>query len=74
MIVNRVGDVGLALAISAIFLSFKTVDYVTVFALIPCVIDTTFSIFFFDFDRLTIISFLLFFGALGKSAQIGLHI
>jgi NADH:ubiquinone oxidoreductase subunit 5 (subunit L)/multisubunit Na+/H+ antiporter MnhA subunit len=74
MLVNRVGDLGLTLAICCIFATFKTVDYLCVFALVPCVIDSTFNFLFFTCDKLTVIAFLLFFGALGKSAQIGLHI
>lgn len=60
MLVNRVGDVGLALGISAIFLTFKSVDYTIVFALTPCVIDTSFNFLSFELDRLTVISLLLF--------------
>jgi NADH:ubiquinone oxidoreductase subunit 5 (subunit L)/multisubunit Na+/H+ antiporter MnhA subunit len=60
MVVNRVGDVGLALGIATIFLTFKTVDYLTVFALTPSFVNTTFSFLCFDFDRLTVISLLLF--------------
>lgn len=74
MLVNRVGDLGLALGICAILLTFKTVDYSTVFALVPCAVDTSFTFFSFDFDRLTVIALLLFWGAMGKSAQIGFHI
>jgi len=74
MLVNRLGDLGLALGISAIFLTFKSVDYLVVFALAPNAINESFSFLSFEVDRLTIIAFLLFWGALGKSAQIGLHI
>jgi NADH:ubiquinone oxidoreductase subunit 5 (subunit L)/multisubunit Na+/H+ antiporter MnhA subunit len=74
MLVNRVGDLGLALGISSIFLTFKSVDYTIVFALTPLVINECFTIFSFEVDRLTVIAFLLFWGALGKSAQVGLHI
>lgn len=74
MIVNRVGDLGLVLAICAIFLTFKSVDYAVIFGLLPTVVNQTFTFLGFDFDRFTIISFLLFWGAVGKSAQIGLHI
>lgn len=73
MVVNRVGDLGLALAICSVFITFKSIDYLTVFALVPSVIDTTFCFLSFDFDKLTVISLLLFWGALGKSAQLGLH-
>jgi len=74
MLVNRVGDIGLALGICITFLTFKSVDYVTVFALVPIVIDKKFSFLGFNFDVLSIISFLLFWGVLGKSAQCGLHV
>jgi len=74
MVINRIADVGLALGISIIFLTFNSVDYALIFALAPKAINTNFSFLCFDIDKLTIISFLLFFGALGKSAQIGLHI
>lgn len=74
MLANRVGDFGIALAIACIFLTFKTLDYLTVFALTPCVLDNYFSLFSIYVDRLTVISFFLFWGVTGKSAQIGLHI
>ena len=60
MLVNRVGDLGLALGIAAVFLTFKTVDYATVFALTPCAVNTSSSFLSFEFDRLTVISLLLF--------------
>jgi len=60
MLVNRVGDLGLALAISAIFLTFKSVDYLIVFGLTPLVINETFTFFSFELDRLTVIGFFLF--------------
>jgi NADH:ubiquinone oxidoreductase subunit 5 (subunit L)/multisubunit Na+/H+ antiporter MnhA subunit len=60
MVVNRVGDLGLALAICSVFITFKSIDYLTVFALVPSVIDTTFCFLSFDFDKLTVISLLLF--------------
>jgi len=60
MLVNRVGDIGLALGICLVFLTFKSVDYGVVFALVPCVLDKTVTFLGFDFHALTIISFLLF--------------
>lgn len=74
MLINRIGDLGLAIGICAIFLTFKTLDYVVVFAMTPKAINCNFNFLCFDFDRLTLISFLLFWGAIGKSAQIGLHV
>jgi len=60
MLVNRVGDVGLALGICICFLSFKSVDYATAFALVPSVFDKTITFFCFDLNALDVLSFLLF--------------
>ena len=70
---NRVGDFGFSLGIFAIFMVFNTVSFDTVFAEAPNYVGT--SIVFLDFsvDTLTAICLLLFIGAMGKSAQLGLH-
>ena len=73
MLVNRVGDFGLALGIMALFYVFKTVDFMTVFACAPHAAGTSFLFCNFEFDALTCICILLFVGAVGKSAQLGLH-
>lgn len=39
MLVNRVGDLGLSLGICAVFLTFKSVDYLVVFSLIPFAVN-----------------------------------
>jgi len=73
MILNRIGDFGLVLGILIIFVEFKAVDYATVFAIIPTFTDKLFNFLSFDFDLISIICFFLFIGAVGKSAQLGLH-
>nr|YP_009449531.1 NADH dehydrogenase subunit 5 [Cymbomonas tetramitiformis]ANA57075.1 NADH dehydrogenase subunit 5 [Cymbomonas tetramitiformis] len=75
MLVNKVGDFGLALGIMTIFLTFKTVDYTTVFACASSIYEKKelFSFFSVKIDLLTLISLLLFVGVVGKSSQIGLH-
>jgi NADH-ubiquinone oxidoreductase chain 5 len=73
MLVNRIGDFGLALGIFAIYINFHSVEYATVFASIPQALDKKFLFLGFEFDVLNICSLLLFVGAVGKSAQIGLH-
>ena len=73
MVVNRIGDLGLILGISFIFLTYKSLDYAVVFALSSCVLNSQFLFLSFDLDRLTVITTLLFIGVMGKSAQIGLH-
>jgi len=73
MLVNRVGDFGLALGIMAIFHIFKAVDFETVFACASFFQEHSFLFFHFEIHTLTCISLLLFIGAIGKSAQLGLH-
>ena len=73
MLVNRVGDFGLALGIFGIFALFQSVDYATVFATAHYARDSSFTFCTFEFDSLTTLCLLLFVGAVGKSAQLGLH-
>jgi len=73
MVMNRIGDFGLVLGILLIFMSYKAVDYATVFALSPTISGTSVNFLNLQFDTLTIIGFFLFIGAIGKSAQLGLH-
>ena len=72
-IVNRVGDFGFALGIMAIFVVFRTIDFDTAFAAAPDVAGQTLAFLGVEFDTLTLITMLLFIGAMGKSAQLGLH-
>ena len=60
MLMNRVGDFGLALGIMGVFLVFKTVDYTTVFVLAPYFQDTSFIFLGFEVPLLTTICILLF--------------
>lgn len=73
MIVNRIGDFGISLAIVFIFTVFYTFDFSLIFLLSPIIVNETFILFSYEFNKLTIITILLFIGSVGKSAQIGLH-
>lgn len=73
MVLNRIGDFGLVLGILIIFVKYKAVDYATVFAITPFFVEDTFVFLNTDFKLIDIIGFLLFVGAVGKSAQLGLH-
>jgi NADH-quinone oxidoreductase subunit L len=73
MIINRIGDFGLALGIFTIFFVFNSLEYSTVFALAPSFYDSKIIFLNYELDTLTIICIFLFIGAVGKSAQIGLH-
>ena len=73
MLVNRVGDFGLALGVLALFYVFKTTDFASIFPCVPLIATQKFIFCTFEFDALTCICLLLFVGAIGKSAQLGLH-
>ncbi len=72
-IVNRVGDFGFALGIFGIFYVFKTLDFDAVFKAAPAMVGHTMHFGSWDVDILTLLCLLLFVGAMGKSAQLGLH-
>ena len=72
-IVNRVGDLGLAIGIFIIFLLFGTLNFEKVFTLVPEFNKTELSIFGGEFNAITLICVFLFIGAMGKSAQFLLH-
>ena len=73
MVINRIGDVGLALGVFSLFIIFKTCDYSVVFSLVPYMLGSRYNLLGFEVDSLSAIGLLLFVGAIGKSAQIGLH-
>ncbi len=72
-IVNRVGDFGLALGIMSIFVIFGSIEFQNIFANPEQYSDATMNFFGFEFHALTVACLLLFMGAVGKSAQLGLH-
>jgi proton-translocating NADH-quinone oxidoreductase chain L len=73
MILNRIGDFGLVVGILIVFVEYQAVDYATVFAVTPTLTGKVYHFLGFDFDLISIICFFLFIGAVGKSAQLGLH-
>lgn len=73
-VTNRVGDVGLALGIMTIFLMFGSVKFDTVFAALEGGTDTILPFLWMEFNAIELIAFLLFIGAMGKSAQFVLHV
>jgi NADH-quinone oxidoreductase subunit L len=72
-LVNRVGDFGLIIAIALIYLTFGSVNFADVFAAVPQHLNASFTLLGAEFNTITTIAILLFVGAMGKSAQIGLH-
>ncbi len=74
-IVNRVGDFGFLLGMAAVLLTYHSLDYTKVFALIPETAHQTITLFAgHTWSIITVIGLLLFVGAMGKSAQIPLHV
>jgi NADH-quinone oxidoreductase subunit L len=74
-LVNRVGDFGFILGIAAVLFWFGTLDYATVFANAPTIAGLTVPVFSgHEWSVATLICICLFIGAMGKSAQVPLHV
>jgi NADH-ubiquinone oxidoreductase chain 5 len=73
MLINRIGDFFLLLGIFAIYLLFESIDYDILLSQVILITNYKISIGFTKFFILDFICFCLFFGAMGKSAQFGLH-
>ncbi|MCP1375979.1 NADH-quinone oxidoreductase subunit L [Dyella lutea] len=74
-LVNRVGDFGFLLGISAVLYFLGTLDYATAFAGADSLVGKTLTITQgMHWDAPTVICVLLFIGAMGKSAQVPLHV
>lgn len=73
MIINRIADLAFTVGVLAIFYTFQTVEFSVVFGLAPYFVNSTILFGNIAVSPLVLISLLLFLGAMGKSAQIGLH-
>jgi NADH-quinone oxidoreductase subunit L len=73
-IVNRFGDFGFGLGVIMVFLTFGTLHYAPVFGSVQGIVGRTVYILGYELDLITLIALLLFCGAVGKSAQIPLHV
>jgi NADH-quinone oxidoreductase subunit L len=74
-LVNRVGDFGFLLGIAAVLMYFNSLDYATVFANVGDHAQTTITIFGNEpWSLMSVICICLFIGAMGKSAQVPLHV
>ena len=72
-VVNRVGDFGFALGIVGCYLLFDSIQFDVIFAAAPQMVEQTMGFLWMEFPALEVLCFLLFIGAMGKSAQLGLH-
>lgn len=73
-IVNRFGDFGFGIGVIMIFLTLGSLHYTDIFSNMGSLTGQTINIFGYNFDLITLIALLLFCGAVGKSAQIPLHV
>jgi NADH-quinone oxidoreductase subunit L len=74
-LVNRVGDFGFILGIAAVAMYTNSLDYAEVFKLAPGLADTQISLISdTEWSLMTVICICLFIGAMGKSAQVPLHV
>ncbi len=72
-LVNRIGDVGFALGIFALYYLVDSINFSDIFAAAPKIAETQLSFLWTDWNAANLIAVLLFFGAMGKSAQLFLH-
>ena len=73
-VTNRVGDFGYALGIMAIFAVFGSVSFDSVFSDVEGMSALSWSFLGMEYNAIELIAFLLFIGAMGKSAQFFLHV
>jgi NADH-quinone oxidoreductase subunit L len=73
-VVNRVGDVGFALGIAAVFVLFGSVEFDTIFAAAPEQQHVVWKLAGIEMRAVELACVLMFIGAMGKSAQLGLHV
>ncbi|PWL34880.1 MAG: NADH-quinone oxidoreductase subunit L, partial [Marivita sp. XM-24bin2] len=72
-VVNRVGDFGFALGIFALFFLVDSIRFDDIFAAAPTLAETQLTFLWTEWNAANLIAFLLFIGAMGKSAQLILH-
>ena len=72
-VVNRVGDFGFALGIFGLFYLTDSIRFDDVFAAAPMLAETQLHFLWTEWNAANLLAFLLFVGAMGKSAQLLLH-
>ena len=72
-VVNRIGDFGYAIGIAGIFFVFGSISFDNIFEQVESFKDYRITFLSINFPTLDLLCFLLFIGAMGKSAQLGLH-
>ena len=72
-VVNRVGDFAFLLGIFALYMLTDSIRFDDIFAAAPDLAEQTVTFLWNDWNAANLIAFLLFLGAMGKSAQLFLH-
>ena len=72
-VVNRVGDFGFLLGILGLYFLTDSVDFDVIFDSVPMIAETQLSFLWTEWNAANLLAFLLFVGAMGKSAQLLLH-
>lgn len=73
MLVNRVSDFAIVLGLLILFIHFKSVEYSSVFTVLPLITKITFNFINTDYNVIDLVCLFIFIGAMGKSAQLFLH-
>ncbi|NCW67805.1 MAG: NADH-quinone oxidoreductase subunit L, partial [Marivivens sp.] len=72
-VVNRVGDFGFALGIFGLYMLTDSIQFDVIFDNAPHLAETQLHFLWSDWNAANLLAFLLFVGAMGKSAQLILH-
>jgi NADH-quinone oxidoreductase subunit L len=73
-VVNRVADLPFAVGLALIFFKFGSIEFATIFPAVAQHANDTYTLFGSTYPAIEVIGFLLFIGAMGKSAQLGFHV
>jgi NADH-quinone oxidoreductase subunit L len=73
-VVNRIADLPFAVGLALIFFKFGSIEFATIFPAVAQHGADTYALFGTSFSAVEVIGFLLFIGAMGKSAQLGFHV
>jgi NADH-quinone oxidoreductase subunit L len=73
-VVNRVADLPFAVGLALIFFKFGSLEFASIFPAVAQHANDTYNLFGGTFSAIEVMGFLLFIGAMGKSAQLGLHV
>ncbi|MBV8096857.1 MAG: NADH-quinone oxidoreductase subunit L [Acetobacteraceae bacterium] len=73
-VVNRVGDLAFAIGIALVFLKFGSIEFPVIFLAMPQHQADTYALFGYTMNAYEVMGVLLFIGAMGKSAQVPLHV